>query len=202
MMTEASWLLPYVWTPESGPNWDVIFTYCVVLLFIKAPLDKMIEHLISFVKAKTNEVHFTIPLLGWKVDFSQYTWDDKFWDDASAMLKTKVLAKQSEAVNLKLTYKDAMVAASGDPAKMETVAKEYRAKMEQLTADLVQDVKIHGDPALWRALAYRLGDENKAAKWVADKAKAIVEAHKNGHKSWLEAVGEALKEGGADTGKG
>lgn len=204
MMTEESWLLPYIWTQEYGFNWDVLFAYAVTLAFAALPVHRIVQATVSFLAAQVNKIKFTVPVINYIVDFNSYSWDDKFFADFGSALENKMLAKQSTARKVKVDFKAAMLAAGSDQAKQkEAIETSYKA-LEGLTDELVNEMKDCGDAQLWSALETRFGgDTAKAVKWARDKVKALVEKNKSNDPSrvkGLSFVSELLKEVGSELG--
>jgi hypothetical protein len=203
MFVEASWLLPKIWSPEHGFNWDMAFNYVLIGLLcmaLKYIFTNVIDHVIAWLVYKTNTINFTIPVVGWKVDFNSYQWDDKFWEDIKAKAKTFVQAKQSEAEGIKLIFKTKLIEAGDNPEAQKKIVDEARVALEKLTTQSLQEIR-HSDPLIWRALVSRMGDEVKAVAWLETKIKALVELQKTGSTGVLAAIADGLAEEMAKLGK-
>ena len=203
--TEASWLLPYIWTQEWGFNWDMVINYFFVTAVAAFPVITTVHGLTSFCKAQVNKIKFTIPFINFIVDFNAYVWDDKLFDDLGAALENKALARQTDARKIKVQFKMQLQAAGSDPEAQAKVFEDTQAALEGLSDTLVEEMKADGDQLLWSALETRFGgDTVKAMKWAKDKVKALVEKNKNGDMGRVRGLSlatDAIKEVGGELGK-
>jgi len=163
-------LIPLIWSPENGFNWNVVLLYAVTLVFTSPVLLRVVSFLINWIGVQVDKIHFTI--FGWAVDFNLYQWDNDFFLYIRESAEHFIEAKQTEVDWIKDEYKSKLQKDLTEEEKTQLVAN-YKADLEAVTESLIRDMLNHGDEKLMRALRSRFGD--KAADWLRTRVKALIE---------------------------
>lgn len=186
-------VLTAFYSPETGFNWNLIITWVLVLGVAKGFFPKVFDRLSQILLKILNK----IPML------EGTDLDEKFFEVMHQYLSTKVLAKMPDAKAIKNRYHLELRAAlhAQDGAKVELLTRKMREELEKLTEEIKRDFFLDGESMLWKKLIERYGDKAKAAKWVYEKIKSLVETLKSpDHPSTSALIREFLVDGFTELG--
>ena len=158
-----------IWSPEMGPNWNLVAAWAIFLFFTKGIWPKLSSRISALLVKILNKIPFLK-----ETDLDEYV-----VSRLEERLLTMVSAKASEAKRIKADY-SLKISAAMETKDYETVKKlsdQMREELEELTKSVKNDF-IDGEDFLWGLLQDRYGDKVKAGKWVVEKIKSLVHALK------------------------
>lgn len=175
-------------------NWNLIISWVLFLFTTKDIWSKVFGKLGDLVLLQLNKFKF----------FADTTLDEELFEAAHAKLRTKVLSRMQDAQEIKEGYAVLISEAlkAGDKEKVLRLSREKKEKLVALTKEVADEFMQDGETILWEKLTARYGDKVKAAKWIFDKIKALVEELKDpNHPSTGAIIVRTMMEGASMLGK-